>query len=192
VASAQKLESTDLGVPARDAGVVPELVGRALRGDAAAFQEIYRRFAPSVHGVALARCSIQDAEEVVQETFVLAHRSLASLREPSAIGPWLHAIARNAANDRHRARSKLPRSEPLRDDLAAGAKDEENELRARVLHHIRSLPEAYRETLLLRLVEGLSGPEIAEAVGLTAASVRVNLHRGMELLRPLLSKEGWP
>ncbi len=61
-----------------------------------------------------------------------------------------------------------------------------------MLHHVRSLPEAYRETLLLRLVEGLSGPEIAEAVGLTAASVRVNLHRGMELLRPLLSKEGWP
>ena len=48
---------------------------------------------------------------------------------------------------------------------------------------IRTLPVAYRETLILRLVEGLTGPEIAERTGLTAASVRVNLHRGMALLR---------
>ena len=48
---------------------------------------------------------------------------------------------------------------------------------------IRSLPEAYRETLVLRLVEGMTGPEIAARTGLTAASVRVNLHRGMKMLR---------
>ena len=51
---------------------------------------------------------------------------------------------------------------------------------------IRALPEAYRETLVLRLVEGMTGPEIAERTGLTAASVRVNLHRGMKLLRERL------
>jgi RNA polymerase sigma-70 factor, ECF subfamily len=48
------------------------------------------------------------------------------------------------------------------------------------------LPEAYRETLVLRLVEGMTGPEIAARTGLTAASVRVNLHRGMKLLRERL------
>jgi RNA polymerase sigma-70 factor, ECF subfamily len=52
-----------------------------------------------------------------------------------------------------------------------------------VLSEIRALPEAYRETLVLRLVEGLTGPEIAARTGLTHASVRVNLHRGMKLLR---------
>ena len=55
-----------------------------------------------------------------------------------------------------------------------------------VLALIRTLPEAYRETLVLRLVEGLTGPEIAERTGLTPASVRVNLHRGMKLLREKL------
>jgi RNA polymerase sigma-70 factor (ECF subfamily) len=55
-----------------------------------------------------------------------------------------------------------------------------------VLDVIRSLPAAYRETLVLRLVEGMTGPEIAERTGLTAASVRVNLHRGMKLLRERL------
>ena len=55
-----------------------------------------------------------------------------------------------------------------------------------VLDVIRTLPAAYRETLVLRLVEGLTGPEIAERTGLTPASVRVNLHRGMALLRAKL------
>jgi RNA polymerase sigma-70 factor (ECF subfamily) len=48
---------------------------------------------------------------------------------------------------------------------------------------VRSLPETYREVLILRLVEGMSGPEIAARTGLTAGSVRVNLHRGMKLLK---------
>ena len=56
------------------------------------------------------------------------------------------------------------------------------------LEAIRALPEAYRETLMLRLVEGLSGPEIATRTGLTPASVRVNLHRGMKLLREKLQR----
>ena len=57
---------------------------------------------------------------------------------------------------------------------------------AEILELIRNLPEAYRETLVLRLVEGMTGPEIASRTGLTAASVRVNLHRGMKLLREQL------
>ena len=55
-----------------------------------------------------------------------------------------------------------------------------------VLETIGNLPEAYRETLILRLVEGMTGPEIAAQTGLTPASVRVNLHRGMKLLREKL------
>ena len=56
----------------------------------------------------------------------------------------------------------------------------------RVLTALQALPEAYREPLVLRLVEGLTGPEIAEQTGLTPGSVRVNLHRGMKLLRAAL------
>ena len=57
-----------------------------------------------------------------------------------------------------------------------------------VLRLVQSLPESYRETLALRLIEGLTGPEIAVRTGLTPGSVRVNLHRGMRLLR---EKLGW-
>ena len=57
---------------------------------------------------------------------------------------------------------------------------------------IQSLPDAYREPLILRLVEGLSGPRIAELTGMTHQSVRVNLSRGMAQLRTLLEKDGLP
>jgi len=58
-----------------------------------------------------------------------------------------------------------------------------------VLAAIRRLPEAYREPLILRLVEGMTGPEIAARTGLTPGSVRVNLHRGMQMLRAQLGRE---
>jgi RNA polymerase sigma-70 factor, ECF subfamily len=57
-----------------------------------------------------------------------------------------------------------------------------------ILTCIRSLPEAYSETLILRLVEGMTGPEIASRTGMTPGSVRVNLHRGMQQLREKLSE----
>ena len=56
-----------------------------------------------------------------------------------------------------------------------------------VLDAIKSLPDAYREPLILRLVEGMTGPEIARRTGLTPGSVRVNLHRGTQQLRAMLS-----
>lgn len=59
---------------------------------------------------------------------------------------------------------------------------------ARALAAIRELPVAYRETLVMRLVEGMTGPEIAACTGLKPASVRVNLHRGMKLLREQLGE----
>ena len=100
----------------------------------------------------------------------------------SAFGGWLAAIARNSANGHHRAAvavEELP-------ELSHEATQEDEREAGHVLATIRTLPEAYRETLMMRLVEGMTGPEIAERTGLTPGSVRVNLHRGMELLRQAL------
>jgi RNA polymerase sigma-70 factor, ECF subfamily len=174
-----------------DQGVlVAALVERVRAGDASAFDDLYRRFAKSVHSVLLARVPPAVAEELTQEVFLAAHRRMGDLREPRVVGPWLHTMARNAAIDHLRSRGRRPREEPLAEQ--AGRGDPDGELRERVLRHIGELPEAYRETLLMRLVDGLTGPEIADATGLTVASVRVNLCRGMDLLRELLKKEGWP
>ena len=81
------------------------------------------------------------------------------------------------------AHRRARRLEPLPDTLPARSDDGARLDGALVLAAIRALPEAYRETLMLRLVEQLSGNEIAERTGLTPASVRVNLHRGMTMLR---------
>ena len=168
------------------------LVRRAQDGDSAAFDALHGRFARSVHAVLLARLPGLDADDALQETFVLAWKRLATLRDADAIGPWLHAIARHAAADRLR---ETRAADALPPGLAARAEDsssERDELRGRVMEHLRALPEAYKETLAMRLVEGLTGPEIAAATGLAEGSVRVNLCRGMALLRELLEKEGWP
>ncbi|MEO8128739.1 MAG: sigma-70 family RNA polymerase sigma factor, partial [Bryobacteraceae bacterium] len=94
---------------------------------------------------------------------------------------WLAMIARNRATDYHRS---APALIELRDDALT-----QSALRPEavaILDTIRQMPEAYRETLVLRLVEGMTGPEIAERTGLTPQSVRVNLHRGMKQLRERL------
>ncbi len=171
---------------------ISQLVRRAQRGDAIAFGSLHARFVKSVHAVLLARLPSSDADDGTQETFLLAWKRLDSLRDPETVGAWLHSIARNLATDKRRAASAT--NEPQHEATARVERPaaERDELRERVMKHLRSLPDAYKETLTMRLVEGLSGPEIAAATGLTPGSVRVNLSRGMEKLRELLAPEGWP
>jgi RNA polymerase sigma-70 factor (ECF subfamily) len=158
-------------------------VVRAQRGDSTAFAILYERFHRVVHAIVLARVSLRDADDLVQDVFFEAWTKLPSLREPAAFGGWLATLARNRAIDH------LRRSGPITaaGDLIAVEPPPRIEARA-ALQAIRDLPEAYRETSMMRLVEGLSGPEIAERTGITAESVRVNLHRGLKLLRERLEK----
>jgi RNA polymerase sigma-70 factor (ECF subfamily) len=159
-----------------------ELVQHARHGDRAAFEELYHRYARLVHAIILARVPVSDADDLVQDVFVSAYRKLPSLRTPEAFRGWLAAIARNRATEFHRTARRFERA-----DLTAAEEPRGDDERAAIaLDAIRKLPEAYRETLILRLVEGMTGPEIAERTGLTPDSVRVNLCRGMKLLREQL------
>lgn len=159
---------------------VADVVVRARRGDRGAFAELYRRFSRAVHGVVLARASYQDAGDLVQDVFATALARLPQLGEPAAFPGWLMAIARNRAIDHVRGRRPL---DELTEVAVPASRQSEV---AQVLAALRALPEAYQETMILRLVEGLTGPEIAEQTGLSPGSVRVNLHRGMRLLRERL------
>lgn len=158
-------------------------VQEARRGSQAAFTWLYRAFAPLVHAIHLGMSARARAEDLTQETFVIAFGKLDQLREPARFGPWIAMIARRT---RHVA--TIEEGELADADAAAwpGAGPESTAQASEALHAIRGLPEAYRETLILRLVEGLSGPEIANLTGLTPQSVRVNLHRGMSRLRDAL------
>ena len=163
------------------------LVVAACAGDRAAMTQLHNRYAPMVHAILLAKLPRPHVEDLVQDVFVHAIGRLGTLREPSAFGPWLATIARNRATDHYR-RAK-PTVE-LNEEVPAEVADPRIQLQARrVLAVIRQLPETYREPLLMRLLEGMTGPEIAVRTGLTAASVRVNLHRGMRRLRQALQEK---
>ena len=138
-----------------------------------------------VHAVAMARAGRGSAEDLVQDVFLKAMARLGELREAGAFGGWLCAITRNAAASLCRTRrpqGALPDLGRVGSAEEAGRHAEAEE----ALDAVLRLPEAYRETLLMRLVEGMSGPEIAARTGMTPRSVRVNLHRGMALLRERL------
>jgi RNA polymerase sigma-70 factor, ECF subfamily len=159
-----------------------QLVAAVRNGDRTAFGLLYEKHARMIHGVLLAHVPHADADDLVQDVFLAALRKLGSLREPAAFEGWLLAIARNRANDFHR---RARESDELPEEIRDSSGKEDREARA-ALETIRSLPEAYRETLILRFVEGMTGPEIAARTGLTPGSVRVNLHRGMKQLRERL------
>jgi RNA polymerase sigma-70 factor (ECF subfamily) len=163
-------------------------VERARAGDVSAFAALHARFAPMVHAVLLSIVGPDDAEDLMQEVFVTAWRSIASVRETEHVGAWLGTIARNRGR-RFRARSRT--TAPLPDAIAAPEGSDVAPADGReILAVLLGLPETYRETLVMRLVEGLTGPEIAERTGFTHGSVRVNLTRGMKLLRDALLRKG--
>jgi len=174
-----------------------DLLHRLRRGDGAAFARIYREFAPVVHGVAMAAGGLgrQDAEDVTQDVFVRLHQKAHGVRDGAGLRAWLCTTARNAATDLHRRQQRRPRpADAATLERAGEARAAEAsppaDLGERVLAHVLTLPDAFREILVLRLVEGLSGPQIAERTGRSPGAVRVNLHRGMARLRPLLERDG--
>jgi len=157
-----------------------ELVWASKAGDRSAFGQLYERYARMVHGVLLAHVSYADAEDLVQDVFLRALEQLESLRDPGAFGGWLVAIARRAATDLHR---KAWRIRPINDIARTVTANSEG---FAIMGALRKLPDTYRETLILRLLEGMTWPEIAIRTGLKPDSVRVNLCRGMKLLRSAL------
>jgi RNA polymerase sigma-70 factor (ECF subfamily) len=168
-----------------DATVV-ELVVAARAGDRIAFTHLYDRFHAVVHAIVLARVSARDAGDVVQDCFADAWAKLHRLREPAAFPGWLLAMARNRAIDHARRARPITEIDDL-DPLAMPASNQPPHVEAAAaLRALRELPDTYRETMIMRLIEDLSGPEIAERTGMTPESVRVHLHRGMKLLRERL------
>jgi len=197
----QSVDAQGVTAPAGDGSSDDSLLVEAARqGDRAAFGRLYDRYARMVHGILLARVPFSEVDDLVHDAFLQALRRLHTLRDAARFGAWLAAIARNRANDFHR---RSVEEVELPDDLSAdGAgglsgsglhqQSEEDEEARFLLAAVRELPETYREPLLLRLVEGMTGPEIAARTGLTHGSVRVTLHRGMQQLREKLARSSRP
>lgn len=187
------------GVP-DDATLIPLL--RA--GDEAAYEHLIRSQGPRMLAVAR-RFMVDDdlAQDVVQEAFVAAFRSVDRFREGSQLSTWLHRIVVNAALMRLRTRRRKPEESidpllPRFDDTGhpvgtnpgwAPSADEalqREEVRQMVRKSIDELPETYRAVLLLRDIEELDTAETAAMLGVTPNAVKVRLHRARQALRTLL------
>jgi RNA polymerase sigma-70 factor (ECF subfamily) len=174
-----------------------DLVRKAQGGDGPAFEELVRR----TSRLAFARLYLETgdphrAEDLLQETLMLAYRSLGELTDPESFRPWLLSIAQNvmvsaARRDARLKRAAPPRSEtPLAAVPANAPPPEEQaqraERRERVLAVLRSLPEEYRLALTLRYLAGADYETIETQLGLSNGALRGLLHRGLKMLRARL------
>lgn len=181
-----------------------DLIARAAGGDPAAFGTLVERHGRAVLtiGRAIARTEA-DAQDIAQETFLAALRSASTYRPGVAsVRSWLFAIARNAGRRTRRTDREVP-SETLDEGLldlgiAAGwggdpadGRLERVESLEDVARAIASLSVDDREILVLRDIEGLSGEETAEVIGVAAAAMKSRLHRArLRLMAALRASEG--
>jgi RNA polymerase sigma-70 factor (ECF subfamily) len=161
------------------------LVAAVRAGDRDAFARLYDSYGRMVHGILLSRVPYGEVDDLAQDVFLTALRKLDTLRDDGSFGAWLAMITRNRAMDYHRRSHETTEVE----ETHAQTRATQGEA-VEVLNLIKLLPEAYREPMILRFVEGMTGPEIAERTGLAPASVRVNIHRGMKMLREKLAGDG--
>lgn len=168
-----------------------ELVERARRGDAAAFDELTERHLDAAYGLALALLGSPDeAEDTVQDAFVRALERLEQCRSPDRFRSWLLQIVRHEAlNARRRARVRaaLPLEHGNVASNADPARDYERaELRARLTVAVGELTELQRRVVLLHDLEGWSHGDIAELLGISPGGSRVALFKARKALRALL------
>lgn len=168
-----------------------DLVLASRNGDRAAFGEIVRRYQGMISGLVYAGCGdLHRSEDVAQETFLSAWKSLSGLREPAKLPAWLCQIARHRMQDLFRksstektrvggfwSRMSATTSPPVDEEIA---RHEEEAVLWRALSEV---PQPYRETLVLYYRHGQSTEQVALAMETTEASIRQRLARGREMLR---------
>jgi len=180
-----------------------ELIARLKAGDKTACAECIEFHSPLVYRLALRLMGNEaEAEDVLQETFLSAFRSIDSFEGRSGLGTWLYRIAYNAAMMRLRKADPYTVSveesldtdgqyivpKELFDWCCLPEKDfESDEVRDELEAAIGDLPESLRVVFVLRELEGLSTAETAEALGISEGAAKVRLHRARLWLRERLS-----
>jgi RNA polymerase sigma-70 factor (ECF subfamily) len=170
-----------------------DLIQRAATGDRSAFEDLYRRYARPVFGLALRRLGDRGrAEDAVQETFTSVWRSAATYRPERGPGaPWIYAVARNAIVDRARARTELPSDIPDEPSADAGPPDraEQSWVAWRVHRALEELPEREREVIALAYWSGLSQSEVAEFLDIPLGTVKTRTRAALGRLSEILEEE---
>jgi RNA polymerase sigma-70 factor (ECF subfamily) len=171
------------------------LVARCRRGDLSAFEDVYTKYGSRLYTVAYrVTGSAADAEDLVQEVFLIAYRRLDTFRGEAALGTWLHRIAVNASLDH--LRSKQGRREQATESLDAPGQAEpaapgswrpDTALdRIDLERAIAQLPPSYRSAFVLHDVQGLEHHEVGDTLGIAEGTSKSLVHKARARLRTLL------
>ena len=172
-----------------------ELMAAYVAGDQAAFRALFARLAPQLHRIAVYQLArSEDANDLVQQTFLHLHRARRDYQAGAPVKPWLVTILLNLKRDLLRRGARRP-EHPLREAEPGDHRVElaNGERRARggdVRAAIAKLPEAQAEVIVLHWFGGLSFPEVARVVGASLSAVKVRAHRGYARLRTILDEIG--
>ena len=160
----------------------------ATEGDARAFERLYRKHVPRVHGLARRMVGHEEADELTQDVFVRAWERLETFRGEAAFGTWIHRVAINVMLARQEVR-KRERGRFEDDDARLDATPmtpREAESRIDVEAALKNLPEGARRVFVLHDMEGYKHHEIAEMLDVTVGTSKSQLHRARMLMREQL------
>jgi RNA polymerase sigma-70 factor (ECF subfamily) len=163
------------------------LIASASHGDASAFVSLFDRYHEMIRAFAYRLCLVQsDAQDIAQETFIKAARSLASFRGGSSFRTWLYRIATNAGRDWLRGKMRAQRLDAALANETPDAAFAEGH--AAVAEALRALPENFREAIVLTFYEGMSHAEAARVLGCAETTVSWRVFRAKRKLKQLLSR----
>ena len=166
-----------------------ELVERAQQNDYGAYEALYEMHVGRVYALCVRLCRDRDmAEDLAQESFVLAWRKLSHFRGDSAFGSWLYRITTNTVL------SYLRKQTPFKyavdeEDVQEQSVREDTGLKMSLEHAIEGLPHGARTVFVLYSLEGYTHHEIAEMLDIAEGSSKAQLHRARQLLMAVLSDE---
>ena len=167
-----------------------KLISRAQRDDAEAFREIFDRFYPMIHAFCYRSCLDQtQAQDIAQETFIKAARSLGTYRGDASFKSWLYRIAANAAQDWLRQKLRQTRlANAVAEQWAENSADCEPD-HSRVTEALRALPDDLRLAIVLTYYEGMNHAAAAQVLGCAETTVSWRVFRAKRKLKTLLSRE---
>ncbi|MDQ7824654.1 MAG: sigma-70 family RNA polymerase sigma factor [Candidatus Eremiobacteraeota bacterium] len=181
-----------------------ELVSQAKAQNYRAFEELMKRYEKGIYNLALRITkSPQEAEEILQDTFLSVFKNIDGFREESSFKTWIYKVATNFALMKLRKKKQISRvfiDEPLQldgeeipRDIADWSKNpedlyEKQELRRILKDAVDSLPDTYQTVFWLRDIDGLSNQEVATILGLSLPAVKSRILRARLLMREYLSE----
>jgi RNA polymerase sigma-70 factor (ECF subfamily) len=181
-------------MPTPQADASAELVMRARRGDTGAFEDLYRQHVGRVYGLCLRMTGQpESAEDLTQDTFVSAWRSLPGYEGRSSFSTWLHRIAVNAVLAKRRSpqgRSEVSMTDEAGEQMEFTAEDRMDEATPiDVERAIASLPPGARDIVVLHGIYGYSHEQAAEMLGVAVGTCKAQLHRARHLMRARMGEE---